>query len=68
MLIIAKKTTLKKLMKNKCYCTRKDEDISLKDCKLFDCGRWKKCMKKSNNDIDKDLKRQARRQKNGEMS
>lgn len=68
MLIIAKKTTLKKLMKNKCYCTRKDEDISLKDCKLFDCGRWKKCMKKANNDIDKDLKRQARRQKNGEMS
>ena len=55
-------------MKNKCYCTRKDEDISLKDCKLFDCGRWKKCMKKSNNDIDKDLKRQAKRQKNGEMS
>ena len=68
MLIITKKTTLKKLFYNQCYCIKKDEDIPLKLCTLFDCGRWKKCMKKTNNDIDKDSKRQARRQKNGETS
>lgn len=65
---MAKKTTLKKLMRDKCYCTKKNEDISLKQCVLFDCGRWKKCMKKTNNDIDKDLQRQVRRKKNGEKT
>ena len=50
-------TTLKKLQKNKCYCSKKDKDIYIEDCDGFECGRWKKCMKKTNNDINKDLKR-----------
>ena len=62
---MVKGTTLKKLARDKCYCSRKDGDISLKKCDLFECGRWKKCMNKTNNDIDKDLKR---RHKNGKVS
>ena len=57
-----KKTTLNKLKNDKCYCSKIDDDISLKDCDSFNCKRWKKCMKKTNNDTDKDLKR---RQKGG---
>ena len=57
--------TLKKLMKDKCYCTKKGEDIKLADCALFDCNRWKKCKNKTNADIDKDLKKQNKRDKNG---
>ena len=49
-------TTLKKLKKNKCYCIKIDKDIKIEDCNGFDCGRWKKCMKKNNNDINKELK------------
>lgn len=49
-------TTLKKLMKNKCFCLKKGEDINLKKCDLFSCNRWKKCMKKTNSDIDKDIR------------
>lgn len=64
---MSKKTTLKKLINNKCYCLKGDKDISLKKCTLFDCGRWKKCMKKTNNDIDKDLKKKNRGDKNGKM-
>lgn len=63
---MVKRTTLKKLMHDKCYCAKQDKDISLKNCTLFNCSRWKKCMKKTNNDIQKDLKKQERRQKNGE--
>lgn len=59
-------TTLKKLMKNKCYCRVKQKDINLSECKLFNCNSWKKCMKKTNNDINKDMKKQGRRDKNGE--
>ena len=51
-------TTLKKLMKDKCYCSKKGKDISLKECNLFDCGRWKKCMNKTK-------KKNGRRDKNG---
>lgn len=58
-------TTLKKLMKNKCYCSKKGKDISLKECILFNCGRWKKCMNKTNSDINKDMKKQGRKDKNG---
>ena len=58
-------TTLKKLANNKCYCILKTQDIALKKCQLFDCGRWKKCMKKTNNDIEKDMQKKARRDKNG---
>ena len=54
---MSKKTTLKKLFYNQCYCMKKDEDIPLKLCTLFDCSRWKKCMQKTNADINKDLKR-----------
>lgn len=56
-------TTLKKLSKDKCYCTKKQKDISLKDCELFDCSRWKKCMTKTNNDINKELKRRNKNSK-----
>ncbi len=65
---MAKRTTLKKLFYDQCYCMKKNEDIPLSFCTLFDCNRWKKCMKKTNNDIDKDLKKQSRRKKNGEAS
>ena len=50
-------TTVKKLKKDRCYCLNKDKDISLKKCNLFECHRWKKCMQKTNKDIDKDLKK-----------
>jgi hypothetical protein len=60
-----KKTTLNKLIKDKCYCMKQDKDILLKECNLFNCKRWKKCMQKSNADINKDLKR---RDKNGEKT
>lgn len=58
-------TTLKKLMKNKCYCLLKTKDIKLSECNLFNCGRWKKCMKKTNNDINKDMKKNNRKNKDG---
>ena len=58
-------TTLKKLANNKCYCILKTQDVSLKKCRLFDCNRWKNCMKKTNNDIEKDMQKKARRDKNG---
>lgn len=50
-------TTIKKLKESMCYCTSKEKDINLKECRLFDCHRWKKCMQKTNKDIDKDLKK-----------
>ena len=52
-----KKTTLKKLANNKCYCLKKDKDINLKKCSLFDCNRWKKCMQKTNREIDKEVQK-----------
>lgn len=58
-------TTLKKLQNNKCYCLKKEKDISLKNCTLFNCGRWEKCKTKTNNDINKDMKRLHRRDKDG---
>ena len=58
-------TTLKKLMKDKCYCLIKDKDISLEQCQLFNCHRWKKCMQKTNKDIEKDMKKHHRRGKDG---
>ena len=48
---MTKKTTLNKLKNNQCYCTKRDEDIAIKDCDAFECKRWKKCMKKTNNDV-----------------
>lgn len=53
-------TTIKKLQKNKCYCLKQNKDISLKKCDLVSCNRWKKCMTKTNNDINKDLKRRGK--------
>lgn len=50
-------TTIDKLKKNMCYCLNKEKDIVLIDCNLFRCHRWKKCMQKTNNDINKDLKK-----------
>ena len=50
-------TTIKKLQLDKCYCGRRKKDISLLDCNLFECGRWKKCMSKTNSDINRDLKK-----------
>lgn len=52
-------TTIKKLQKNKCYCLAKKKDISIKKCKLFQCHRWKKCMQKTNSDINRDLKKRG---------
>lgn len=52
-----KQTTLKKLECNQCYCLKRDEDIDLKDCSLFDCNRWKKCMQKTNKEINKQVKK-----------
>lgn len=51
---MAKKTTIKKLQKNKCYCLKQDKDISLIECNV-DCHRFKSCMKKTNNEIDKQM-------------
>ena len=59
-------TTLNKLANNKCYCLKKDKDISLKKCTLFNCNRWKKCMQKTNSEINKDLKRKE--EKNGKKT
>lgn len=53
-------TTLKKLMKNRCYCIVKSKDIPLKECKLFNCSRWKSCKTKTNKDIAKDMKKQGK--------
>lgn len=61
---MSKGTTINKLKNNKCYCMKSSEDITLKDCILFQCRSWKKCMKKTNNDVDKSLKR-YRGQTNG---
>ena len=54
-----KKTTLDKLKNNKCYCLTKEQDIDLQDCRGFNCKRWKKCMKKTNTDTNKDFKRKS---------
>ena len=61
-------TTLKKLSNNKCYCIKKDKDINLKECSLFDCNRWKKCMQKTNKEINHDLKKKNKEGKNGKTS
>ena len=61
-------TTLKKLLKNKCYCIKKGEDIKLEQCSLFDCSRWKKCMQQTNKEINKDLKKKEKGGKNGKTS
>lgn len=53
------KTTLNQLKKDKCYCSKKQKSIPLSDCTLFNCGRWKKCMKKTNNDIAKEIERRS---------
>lgn len=53
-------TTLKKLTNSRCYCMIKSKDIPLKECKLFNCSRWKSCRKKTNNDISKDMKKQEK--------
>ena len=45
------KTTINKIKNNKCYCMKKDKDILLEDCDLFNCNRWKKCMQKTNKDL-----------------
>ncbi len=45
------------LKKNKCLCLKSDEPITLKKCKLFQCKQWKKCMTKTNNKINKELKK-----------
>ena len=55
-------------MHDKCYCSKANKNISLKKCVLFDCGRWKKCMKKTNNDIKEDLKKQNRGNKNSKTT
>lgn len=52
---MAKRTTVKKLQRNICYCLRLDEDISLKRCLGAECHRFKSCMAKTNNDINKDM-------------
>lgn len=52
---MAKKTTIKKLQKNKCYCLKRDKDISLKKCDMADCHRFKSCIRKTNNEIDKQM-------------
>lgn len=54
---MAKRTTIKKLQKDMCYCLKADEDIPLSKCLGVECHRFKSCMIKSNNDIDKDMKK-----------
>ena len=53
---MTKRTTVKKLQKNICYCLRLDKDISLKRCLGAECHRFKSCMNKTNSDINKDMK------------
>ncbi len=57
------KTTLNKLKNDKCYCSKKQKDIQLKECTLFNCGRWKKCMQKTNTDINKEINRRDKNSK-----
>lgn len=54
-------TTIKKIKKDKCYCSKKGKDISILECNGFECNRWKKCMTKTNKDIDKDLKKKVKK-------
>lgn len=54
------KTTIDKLKHNKCYCSIKGGDITLKQCKGFECSRWKSCMTKTNKDIEKDMNTKGR--------
>ena len=54
--VMTKRTTVKKLQKNICYCLRLDKDISLKRCLGAECHRFKSCMNKTNSDINKDMK------------
>ena len=53
-------TTLKKLRKNRSYGVVKPKDLLLKECKLFNCSRWKSCKIKTNKDIAKDMKKQGK--------
>lgn len=56
-------TTLKQLQQNKCTCIKKNnQTIPLQQCKLFQCKNWKKCMKKTNNQINKELKKLHRKE------
>lgn len=54
---MAKRTTIKKLQKNMCYCLKREEDISLDLCQIGDCHRFKSCLNKTNNDIDKEMEK-----------
>lgn len=54
---MAKRTTIKKLQKDMCYCLKAEEDIPLSKCLSAECHRFKSCMAKTNNDIDKDMKK-----------
>lgn len=54
---MAKRTTIKKLQKDICYCLKAEEDIPLSKCLSAECHRFKSCMIKTNNDINKDMKK-----------
>lgn len=49
------KNTINKLQENKCYCLKRDTDIVLSECELGECHRFKACMKKANNEFDKQM-------------
>jgi hypothetical protein len=55
-----KKTTIKKLIKNKCYCKKRDKDISLMKCD-WDCRYFDSCRKRTASQVDKDLQKQRKK-------
>ena len=57
-----KRTTIKKLKKNKCYCKKADKDINLLDCNI-DCRFFESCRKTTARQVDKDLTRTRMKKK-----
>jgi hypothetical protein len=51
---------IKLLKQDKCFCKKTNDEITLNDCKLFNCSRWKSCMKSDNYRFNKEVKNDDR--------
>lgn len=54
---MASGTTVSNLKNNKCYCLKRDKIITLLQCENINCKRMDSCRRKTNNDINKELKK-----------
>lgn len=45
------------LKQNKCFCKKKQKNIHLGECQLFDCPQWKSCMRFTNKNIAREAKK-----------